>query len=215
MEIRSPQKEYSRKCRTRGHVISRNGRLEISLGDYGSRRFIRQLPRNCNRRADVSRWRKLGLFIEIGSMTNAPCRIICGTANKPPAASSPGCVRAGAHAHAQSTRARTVHRVRKPTDSAAYGTSTCPSKRDKAAGSSLTKRLIQGTTFITGGSEDRRSLLASSRNCARATERAAKRVSRTRARARVLYYLRKWGNAPAGRVGASKRPREEVKARRP
>jgi len=160
------------------------------------------------------------LFIEIGSMTNAPCRIICGTANKPPAASSPGCVRAGAHAHAQSTRARTVHRVRKPTDSAAYGTSTCPSKRDKAAGSSLTKRLIQGTTFITGGSEDRRSLLASSRNCGRVTEPCrgeggSGARARARAHARVLYYLRKWGNAPAGRVGASKRPREEVKARRP
>jgi len=122
-------------------------------------------------------------------MTNAPCRIICGTANKPPAASSPGRVRAGAHAHAQSTRARTVHRVRKPMDSAAHGTSTCPSKRDKAAGSSLTKRLIQGTTFITGGSEDR-SLLASSWNCGRATERAGEGwVGRAHARARVSFII--------------------------
>lgn len=36
----------------------------------------------------------------------------------------------------------------------ACSTSTCSSKRDKAEGSSLTKRLIQGTTFIT----DRRTL---------------------------------------------------------
>lgn len=34
-------------------------------------------------------------------------------------------------------------------DFTACSTSTCSSKRDKAEGSSLTKRLIQGTTFIT------------------------------------------------------------------